>query len=360
MPEPVSDPITLVSKLADCGDNYGFAVVEDSEGNQHQALVDLNPTDGTLEPRVLLINDEGRAVAYGAPTEAFTTAYTGASEVTGNQRPILCHDLARRLEGLTPEGGWRFPLPRLLDESRARLTSSFRGMSIAPKLGFGFITDGELLDFNSSFPQGMTRLVGGELTFDFDRLSDGTTAGRIGELALVYFWGHVAENFDQDDLPLSDEPILPELQELLGVEEGEAITAEDLLQFSSNREANSHLLFLEWRWPSNTPVYQSTHWAFIHPRFGVGGGFAYYDTRLIQNATVDSEEGTRSAEDVEHSRTFHAFVTGTTRVNLVEFRTRDVELALGGGVRVFAGMIFGMVGEGDLRLTWRFPDPLEF
>lgn len=361
MTEPTTSPISLVTKLSDCGEGYGFAVVEDGEGNHHQALIDLNATDGTAEPRALILNDESRVTALGTPSEAFIEAYTQAPEATGNQRAILCYDLSRRLQGLMPEGGWRFPLPRLLDESRSRLTASFSGMSIAPKAGFGFVTDGKLLDLKSSFPHGMTRFVGGELTLDLDKLVQGIPAGRIGELAVAYMWGHGEESFDQNDLPLSNEPILPELQEALGVEPGEELTAKDLLKFNSHREANSHFVFVEWRWPSNVPIYQSHHWALVHPRFGIGAGFAYYDTLLDQGGTAeDGEGGMTSASDSERSKTFHAFVTGTTRVNLVEFRTRHIELALGGGVRVFAGMLFGMAGEGDLRFVWRFSNPLEF
>ncbi len=357
------DPISLVSKLADCGDGYSFAVVEDEEGNQHQAIIDLNAEDDTVEPRALVISEDSQVTAIGDLSEEFVTAYNEAPETTGNHRGLFCHDLETRLEGMTPAQVWLFPVPRLLDESRASLASSFSGLSIAPKMGFGFITDGALLDFNSSFPHGLTRLIGGEITFDFDRLVNGVAAGRNGELALVYFWGYAQEEFDESNLPLSDEPILPELQALLGVEDGEAITASDLLQFSSNREANSHFAFIEWRWPSNAAAYQSRHWTLIHPRFGLGGGVAYYNTQLIQGATVedgDADGGTSSATDVEHSKTWHAFATGTTRVNLIEFRSGDFESVLGGGVRVFAGMLFGMTGEGDLRFTWRFDSPIEF
>lgn len=356
MTEPTASPISLVTKLSDCGEGYSFAVVEDGEGNHHQALIDLNADDGTAEPRALILNDQSRITAIGTPDDSFVKAYTEAVEATGNQRMILCHDLPRRLEGLTPEGGWVFPVPRLLDESRAKLTANFRGMSIAPKAGFGFVTDGKLLDLDTAFPHGMTRFFGAEVTLDFGRLVNGTEAGRIGELAVTYLWGHVTEDFDQDDLPLSDDPILPELQEALGVE-GDPLTAKDLLKFSSHREANSHFVFLEWRWPSNAPLYQSRHWAFVDPRFGLGGGVARYDTVLQQGGTAENGQ---SASEEERTRAFTVFATGSTRVNLVEFRTRHIELALGGGVRVFAGMLFGVVGEGDLRFTWRFSNPLEF
>src|SRR5262245_61507210 len=102
----------------------------------------------------------------------------------------------------------------------------FRGLSITPRVGVGFVTDAKLLNFNSPFPQNTTRLVGGELSLDFGKLNN-TEKRRIGELALMYYWGHSEDQFTQDDLPLANNP--------LG----------SLIRFSTKRQSDSHYIFAE-------------------------------------------------------------------------------------------------------------------
>lgn len=228
--------------------------------------------------------------------------------------------------------------------------SRVKGISLAPKVGLGFMTDGKLLDFDSPFPHGVTKLLGAELTLDFQRLRNGNPQGESGQLALVYFHGTAHDKFDQDDLPLSDEPILPELQAELPDSE-DPITAQDLIRFSQEREASSHLGMVEWRWPSRAPAYRSKHWLFIHPRYTLGVGLAHH------SATITVTSGAEPlTEDVSR---LSFFVTGSFQVDLVAFKSRYIDVALGGGIRVFAGQLFGMTGEGQLGLSVNFSLPAE-
>src|SRR3990172_10497826 len=107
----------------------------------------------------------------------------------------------------------------------------FQGLTLTPRAGIGFITDAKLLKFSSPFPQSPTRLIGGELSLDFGRRKNNETL-RVGELALLYYWGKAQDQFDQNDLPLANNPL------------------SDLIRFSNKREAMSHTLLGEWRWPS--------------------------------------------------------------------------------------------------------------
>src|SRR5262245_6215749 len=106
--------------------------------------------------------------------------------------------------------------------------TTFRGVSVAPRIGVGTITDGNNFKFNSSpFPQGPTRLIGGELSLEFGKnIADNPR--RIGELAFLYYWGHAHDKVTQDDLPLGNDPLL------------------SLIHFGSERESNSHYVLAEW------------------------------------------------------------------------------------------------------------------
>jgi len=200
----------------------------------------------------------------------------------------------------------------------------FRGLSFAPRVGVGFVTDAKLLNFNSPFPQNSTRLVGGEITLDFGKLRNDAFR-RVGELALLYYWGHSEDQFTQDDLPLANNPLA------------------GLIRFSNKRESNSHYVFAEWRWPTFAPVYTSKHWALINPQFGVGAGAIIINTKVTQG---DDNPMTKDVNAVAFA------VTGSTQVRLVEFAWGNFLMSLEGAVRVFAGQAFGMVGEGGLRFTW--------
>jgi len=217
-------------------------------------------------------------------------------------------------------------LPSSLSESPVMGDNDtrFRGLSIAPRVGVGFITDAKLLNFNSPFPQSTTRLIGGELTVDFGKLSNDTHR-RIGELALLYYWGHSEDQFTQDDLPLANNPLA------------------GLIRFSTKRESDSHYLFAEWRWPSFAPVWSNNHWAFINPQFGVGAGGILINTKITQG---DDNPTTKNVSAVALA------VTGSTQVRLVEFAWGDFRMSLEGSVRLFAGQALGMAGEGALRFSW--------
>ncbi len=196
----------------------------------------------------------------------------------------------------------------------------WKGISFTPRAGVGFLTDGRLVNFNSPYPHGTTRLLGGEISVDFAKILPETR--RIGELAFTYYWGHAQDTVTQDDLPLGD----------LG----------NLLRFNSERETNSHFIMAEWRWPSYAPVWSNGRWSFINPQFGLGAGGIFLNSRITQNDRPPKE-----ATD------FAAVATGSTQVKLVEYSYGSFQVSLEGAVRLFAGMAFGMMGEGALRFTYR-------
>lgn len=198
-----------------------------------------------------------------------------------------------------------------------------KGVSGAARVGVGYITDGEILDFNSPFPHGTTRLIGGELTLDFESLLEGKPIGRMGQLALMYYWGHIEESFDQDDLPLGEGGLL------------------SLIEFSSTRNSDTHYLLTEWRWPTFTPVFASKHWSLIDPEFGLGFGGLYVKTRM--------QEGDADPVSTEQ---FAFVMTGSTRVRVVTFRVGNFEASLEGAVRIFAGQVFGLIGEAGLFIGY--------
>lgn len=207
--------------------------------------------------------------------------------------------------------------------------AGFRGLSIAPRVGVGVITDGKLVNFTSVYPSGATQFVGGELTIDFNRLILETPSGpkrrsgQMGQLALIYYWGNASDTFSQDDLPLDGSPL------------------KGLLKFSSKREANSHFFLAEWRWPSNAPVYQSAHWKVIHPQFGLGAGGFHISTEITQGDQPPTEKSATAF-----------IVTGSTQVHVFQMNYNGFELSLTAAVRIFAGMAFGMSGEGGLSFAW--------
>ncbi|GEM_PF-2093837 len=207
--------------------------------------------------------------------------------------------------------------------------TKFGGLSIAPFMGAGFLTDAKILNFKSPLPQGTTDYVGIEASINFYRSSQ---PNRVGELALMYYQGHASDHIDQTDLPL----------EKGGVS--------DLLRFSLKRESESHYMLAEWRWPTFAPVYRSSHWAFMNPQFGVGGGAIYIDTEV-----------TEGNNEPYHNTALKWVVTGSTQVRMVEWRLWKLMFSLEGGIRMYAGQAFGIGGAGALRIEYnRFqPEPID-
>jgi len=204
-------------------------------------------------------------------------------------------------------------------------STKLSGLSFAPHLGFGFITDGKLLDFHSPFPHGVTRLVGGEIALDFQRLEAGLPPRPVGQLAFLYYWGHVTDHIDQSDLPFGDDPLL------------------SLLQFSSDRESNSHYVLGEWRWPSTAPLFQNKRWTFIQPQFGLGVGGFYLSTKI-----QEENSGPQAVQ------TGGFLVTGSTQAEVVGFSRGGWKFSLEASVRMFAGQAFGMLGESVLRVGYHW------
>lgn len=200
----------------------------------------------------------------------------------------------------------------------------FRGFSLAPRAGFGIMTKGKFVNFNDEFPNGATRLVGGEATFDFEGLKAGKPMGRIGQLAFVYLWGYLKEKFSQDDLPIG----------ALG----------DIFPFSSTRVAHSHYMFAEYRWDADQALYSSKHVSVLHPRFSVGMGGYYIKTTL-----------TEGDADPRVIRTGGFIATGATQVRLIGLRYGRFEFALELSIRIFAGQTFGFAGTGGIRFGYVAP-----
>ncbi|OGP17570.1 MAG: hypothetical protein A2053_00425 [Deltaproteobacteria bacterium GWA2_50_8] len=214
------------------------------------------------------------------------------------------------------------------------------GVCGIPKIGIGFITEGDLLDFNSSFPNSSTTLYGVDLCLNFegyidDGLGDevdreGRPTGQVGRLVLSYYQGRSEETLTEDDLPIGG-------------------TLADLLQFRMEREATSHMGIVEWRWPSNKPVYQTSFFdgdlelKFIHPWFALGAGADHTET------TIQRDE-----EDPTHHSNWLFLVTGATGGELAQLRYRGFSVTLDAETRLFAGQAFGMFGLGGVELAYNW------
>src|SRR5262245_36275068 len=203
-------------------------------------------------------------------------------------------------------------------------TTKIENVSLAPLYGSGFITDGKFLKFGSPYPHGSTSLKGVESAADFKKVDeDNGQEKRIGELALMYFYGRTDDHFDQTDLPLGDSPLA------------------SLIQFSASRNARSHFVMSEWRWPLFSPAYQSEHFRFIQPQYSLGAGALWIRTQVIQDGPPEK------VEDLA------AFITGSTQLRFIEFSFGPLDLSLEASVRMMAGQAFGIIGEGALRFTYR-------
>jgi hypothetical protein len=204
------------------------------------------------------------------------------------------------------------------------LSTIIGNFSFAPRLGSGFLTDGKLLKFKSPYPHGSTHLEGVEFSMDFHGLSpDQKTERRIGELALMYYYGQADDHFDQSDLPLGDNPLL------------------SLIRFETGRNARTHMLLSEWRWPLFAPAYQSEHLRLIQPQYSLGVGALYIHTKIEQDNTPAEE-----ASDLA------GFVTGSTQLRLMEVSLGRWDLSFEASVRMLAGQAYGLIGEGAIRLTY--------
>ncbi len=198
---------------------------------------------------------------------------------------------------------------------------SWKGLSLAPRVGVGFLTDTRFLDFASPYPHGITQMYGADLSIAFGKKRESNGRARTGELSFLYYWGRSGDKFDQNDLPFKN----------------------DFIQFSLRREATHHFMLTEWRWPTYAPVFTSNHWTFIRPEFSTGGGAIYTQAKIT--------EGDHSPREVTHL----AFVvTGSTEVRLFDFSYEHFQVSLGGAFRAFAGEAFGLMGETDLRFAYNF------
>lgn len=196
---------------------------------------------------------------------------------------------------------------------------SWKGISLSPRMGIGFLTDTRFLDFDSPYPHGTTQMLGADLSLTFGKKRESNGRSRTGELSFLYYWGRSEDKFDQSDLPFQN----------------------DLIRFSLKREASHHFMLTEWRWPTYAPVFASHRWTFIRPEFSTGGGVIYTQAKIT--------EGEKPPQEVSNL----AFVvTGSTQVRLVEFSYRHFQISLGGAFRAFAGSAFGLMGEADLLFAY--------
>lgn len=218
-------------------------------------------------------------------------------------------------------------------------TAFICGYSGAARGGFLNIGSGSPLDFTQPWPNGATRLTGVDVAIDFcsNRKYSPTPKPprRTGQLAAMYYRGHVEENFDQDSLP---SPL------------------SDLLTFSITRIATSHYGLAEWRWPALSTAYdsardfiedstknrQKTRIKLIDPRYSLGAGVIRINTKIINN---DGSEST--------AKELAFVVTGATEVSLIEISFQQWRISLQGGVRLFAGQVFGIGGDAAIRVTFR-------
>jgi len=205
--------------------------------------------------------------------------------------------------------------------------TQIQNLSVAGRYTSGFITDGKFLKFGSPFPQSSTALRGLELSLDFTQspsdLPGNAKSRRVGQLALMYYYGRSDDHFDESDLPLGDNPLA------------------GLIRFDATRVARSHFLMAEWRWPLFSPVYQGKHFRFIQPQYSLGLGGMY----IRANVKQDSDE-----QVVDK---LASYVTGSTQLRLVECAWGRLALSLEASVRMLAGQAYGIMAETGLRLTYR-------
>ena len=206
----------------------------------------------------------------------------------------------------------------------------FEGLSVAPRWGMGFLTDGRLFKFDSPYPLKEFQLLGGEIALDFRRGESSKKVGNstsAGQLGFIFLRGTSTDNFSEADLPLPEEG--------LG----------SLIKFNVGRRALSYLSMLEYRWPLMASVWAPDRWSFVKPMFTLGAGANYIKTKI-------SEDGAKPT--IETSLDF--FLTASTSVSAVRVRFGRIDLSLDFSVRLLAGQVFGFIGEGLFRVTYRYPD----
>ena len=205
-------------------------------------------------------------------------------------------------------------------------TTKIQSVSIAPRRASGFMTDGKFLKFSSPYPQSSTSLYGLELSADFEaRTSDKdgkVQARRIGQLAVMYYYGRSDDHFDQSDLPLGDNPLA------------------GLIRFSTARDARSHYLLSEWRWPLFSPAFQTKHLSLIQPQYSLGIGGLWIHTKVNQ-------EGER-----KEVQKLAGYVTGSTQLRLIEVKWGRADFSLEASVRMLGGQTYGIMAESALRFTY--------
>jgi len=202
--------------------------------------------------------------------------------------------------------------------------TEIQSVSLAPLWGSGFITDGKLLKFGSPYPLGSTSVKGLELAIDFREVdAEARTEKRSGQLALMYYYGKSHDHFDQSDLPLGDNPLA------------------GLLQFSATRDADSHFLMMEWRWPLFSPVYESKHLRLLQPQYSLGLGGVRIHTQVTQDGAP------KSATD------YAGFATGASQLRLAEVTAGRMSVSLEVSLRMLVGQDYGVFSESSLRFAYR-------
>ncbi len=203
--------------------------------------------------------------------------------------------------------------------------SSLLGASISPKIQQGFVSDGKLMKFRSPFPHGSSSWFGGEFSLDFKNKEHPHRTG--GELGFTYLQGMSKDHTDQSDLPLGDDPVA------------------NLLRFSNTRDAESHFMKLEWRWPAFPPLVESRHWRVLEPRLGLGMGLLNVRTRVQQMNSDPKQVGT-----------LDFLLDASTQVKFVELRGSRFGVSLGGSLEIFVGKMLGIMGGATLGIHFFKPD----
>lgn len=207
-----------------------------------------------------------------------------------------------------------------------RETTFLDGVTIFPRRGWGLLTDGQLLDFDSAFPHGVTQLHGAEISLNFSQKIPASKEPprRLGELALGIYRGKAKDHLNEGDLPLADD------DPLLG-----------FVNFDSRRDATSYLFLSEWRWPSFPAALRLNRLNLFQPHFSLGVGGYRVKTQVDQ-----------SRSDPKTVDAWGALMTAAMQIRVIEARKGRWSASLDSSVRMLAGQAFGIIGEFGLRLTW--------
>ncbi len=219
-------------------------------------------------------------------------------------------------------------------------------LSAAPTVGAAFITNGKILDFNSTYPTAITSLFGAEGTVRCDtfirKADEPSQSHRIpfllnlfrpvstpdkllhrAELVVRYEHGTSDQRVTLDDLPISNNPLL-----------------KSLLQFGSNRTAESHHVEVLALWSPGTPLYHTGNFKILDPWFGIGFRVIHIQ---INN---DREDG----NPPEESSATTGAAALSVRASLLEYQRPDVCIGLLGGGSLLVGGLFGFAGYAGLRV----------